>query len=188
MNLANAEKYARMCDVPLVQQYWTNPEWGDYVYVEGHGRVVVGFDWLKVTGYLVSGYPCVKFAMMTGPNVVTIDSSKLPDSLMMKSGEYIIASISKPIWQPKIEQIIEILKLHNYATSEILIKFGEDIAYGRDGYTYYKQFDHIEQKLLAWFMKKINRLYWMESKNGWCTLEQCRRIWSVEDIETEGGD
>jgi hypothetical protein len=179
MDLYNAEKYANMCNNPLIQQHWSLPQWGDYIYVEGHGRVVLGFDWLRVGKYLDSRRH-VKFAMSPEITAMHVDKDVLPDSVCIMSGEYRVVTIPSPIWQPKVEQILDMFRTHEYGIGGILKGFADDAyGYGSDAgaYTYYRQFDHIEQKLLAYFMKLINRLYWMESEQGWFTLEQCKRIY-----------
>jgi len=177
MDFYNAEKYALMCNTPLVQQHWDTPEWGDYIYTEEYGRKVLGFDWLRI-GALAYNNKIVKFAMLpdiTKFSAKTYPEGSIPDFLEIKSGEYVVMTIKNPIWQPKVEQILKMFKTHKHGTGGVLRNFTDD-AFGSKPDMYYRQFDYLEQQLLAYFMKIINALFWLESRCGWFTIEQCKRL------------
>lgn len=181
MNLYNAEKYANMCDIPYIQCYWKEPQWGDYIYVEEHGRVVLGFDWLRISSYCKE-QRTVRFAILQEPTLsnMKIDTDEMPNVLQVKSGGYVVMKVRRPIWQPKMEQILDMFQDNGLKARDVLRRFSDE-AYGyeytKEFYTYYRQFEHIEQKLLAYFMKCVNRLWWMEGVQRWCTIEQCKKMY-----------
>lgn len=176
MDLYNAEKYAKMCETPFVQKYWSGPEWGDDIYVPDGGALTVGFDWLRVSEYFRQGQRIVKFAMMQEPKMIHIEPDRLPDIVQVKSGEYIIVTIQNPIWLPKIEQILKIIDEHGkFDIPKVLRELGRESSEGEMWY-YFRTFDFWRQKFLAYYMKHVQHLYWMEGNKGWYTLEQCKKM------------
>jgi len=171
-----SEKYAKMCDTFYVRSIRRpgDPEEGDYYYFEGKGIVVVGFDHLNIRGFAEKSYaPYIKFAMVKPlSTVIRYVDDKSSDTLYASSGTYYIYKYHKPIYCPKVDQWLDVIAMCSKSVQYDILGI-IDGDFNRE-HRYYRQFDTMEQRLCAYYMKKEYELYWWYSDNDWITYAEAQ--------------
>jgi len=99
--------YRDMCHTVVLQESW-KPEYGDFVW-SGDSLKVLSYDFIEVKDHFRYGYDRHFYvAMPSDITPFTMESSL--DRVVMRREEYVIHNIYNPVWVPRIDQWLDMVK------------------------------------------------------------------------------
>ena len=165
-----SKKYIKMCQTAIelqIKKYRSGFEEGDFVF-DGQKVRVIGYDFLNIRAkFKYEARPVFYFAMMENYSDVSwIQEGSYPSIVTsLMKGKYTIEKLYSPIWLPRLDQLMDLVKDSVVYHSRVGYFTYTDMMFAwlrREGLPL-----GVNSEEQLWLIFVMRKLYGKEWQDGW---------------------